>query len=766
MLYFRRIADWTAGIAHPIAGFGLALLLVVWGATWHQINSENETIERNIAQDLNNLALVVEQSAAKVLDEGDRTLRFLRSSYERNGFQFDWSTFHQEDSRLSVQFAFISVLDATGTFLYSSGYGTEIRPFKVSDREYFLAQREAKEDKLHISKTLRSRRDGSWQFYLSRRFQNADGSFGGVLVAGIDPGQLVKGYHALRLGRGSGVAIVGADGLVRAGTGAFAEDVARGFKEGQRYGGEDNAEAGTGLIRERFKGERRTIVYRPIGEHPLLTMVMASGNQYAADWERNRRLYISYATALSLLVLLAVFASIGKHRRQEREIKRLVYFDSLTQVANRAGFAAALDQAYASLDSGQPFALHIVDLDGFKGVNDCHGHPVGDKLLQAVADRLRQSVRPRDQIARLGGDEFAIIQRQLAGDDDAAQLARRICRVLSREFEVDGDRLQIGASIGIAHACSGPLGAAEVVRRADIALYSAKGRGRGSYRIYSEDLDATLRAEKEMESRLDEALPSGQLELHYQPIVALQTAHITGYEALLRWRHPELGLVRPGDFVPLAEKSGKIVPIGNWVLQQACRDLATLPEDVKISVNASAVQLKSGTFVMAVESALRASGLTPSRLVIEITETAMLESSEANIAQLDALRKLGVKIAVDDFGAGYSSINYLQRFPIDCIKIDQSFVRGLGVCRKAEACVRAINLLAQGLGVSTIAEGVETEAQREALIRLGGTVGQGFAFGRPAPILSVMAEWMSKSAAAVAPPEPKGDEAASTPRVA
>lgn len=730
-------------VAHPVAGFGLVLIAFLWIATWHQIKSELEANERNLAQDLANLALVVEQNAAKVIDEGDRTLHFLRDSYERNGFVFDWQYFEREEGRLSAQIAFIAALDDKGEVIYSSGFGTARRPFNLGDRDYFRVHMNARTDKLFTSQTVRSKKDGAWLFFMSRRFNKADGSFGGALVVCVDPARLAQSYRGLKLGEGSGVAIVGVDGLVRAGSGVFADDVGLGFKEGVRTGGTDNFDAGTGLVRETFKGQQRTIVYRPIGEHPLLAMVMSSGNQYVAGWERSRRNYLGNAVALSMLVVFAVYASLRKHRRQEREIRRLILHDNLTEIANRAGFTETLERCYARLEAGDTFGLHLVDLDGFKGVNDTHGHPVGDKLLQSVAERLRAALGEADLLARLGGDEFAVIQHDPRSLQDVREFADRMCRLMAEKFEIAGLTLQIGASIGVALGERDPLGASEIVRRADTALYNAKATGRGGYCVYSREFDVAARAERIMEAELRAAVGAGQLVLHYQPIVDISTGRPTGYEALLRWHHPERGMVSPADFVPLAEKTGSIVEIGRWVVEQACRDIVSLPECVRVSVNVSPVQLKTGTLVSIVEGALCASQLEPGRLMIEITETAMLENSESNLRQLQALKALGVRLAVDDFGAGYSSINYLQTFPIDCIKIDRSFVRDLGSCPKADVFVKAINQLARDLCMSTIAEGVETTAQRDALIALGSTEAQGFLFGRGMPILNVVASHMA-----------------------
>ena len=348
-------------------------------------------------------------------------------------------------------------------------------------------------------------------------------------------------------------------------------------------------------------------------------------------------------------------------------------------------------------------------------MNDTLGHPVGDRLLQAVAGRLQSCLRETDTIARLGGDEFAILETTIKSPLDATRLAERIIQVFAAPFEVEGHQIVIGVSIGIAFAPQDGLDADHLLKCADLALYRAKSDGRSVYRLFQTEMDARMQARRTMELDLQHALPADQLELFYQPLIDVQTKQIAGFEALLRWHHPTKGLISPDQFIPLAEETGIIVPIGEWVLRQACAAAANWPVELKVAGNSSPVQFKCHNLMGAIVSALGESGLPASRLELEITETVMLNDTEATLATLRQFQELGINIAMDDFGIGYSSLSYLRRFPFDRIKIDQSFVRELGKQTDCIAIVRAVTKLGIALGMAITAEGVETQEQLAAL---------------------------------------------------
>jgi diguanylate cyclase (GGDEF)-like protein len=424
---------------------------------------------------------------------------------------------------------------------------------------------------------------------------------------------------------------------------------------------------------------------------------------------------------------------ITEQRRSEAKIAHMAHHDALTGLANRVLLGERLEHALIRAKHSGLVAVHLLDLDRFKNVNDTLGHATGDKLLGMVAERLRPLVRDTDTVARMGGDEFAILQVDLSQATDASVLANRVIEVVSEPYDIDGQQLNIGTSIGIAIGPGDGLNPDLLLRNADLALYRAKEDGRGAFRFFEPEMDAQMQERRSMESDLRLALVEGQFELHYQPVVNLESNEISGFEALIRWHHPEKGLVPPGTFIPLAEEIGLIVPIGEWVIRQACTTAATWPEDLKIAVNLSPAQFRSPGLVQVVMGALAASGLAAGRLELEITETVLLQDSETTFATLHQLRGLGVLIAMDDFGTGYSSLSYLQSFPFDKIKIDRSFIKGIGDGEGSRNIVRAVAAMAKGLGMATTAEGVETQQQRESVASEGCTEMQGYLFSKPLP---------------------------------
>jgi diguanylate cyclase (GGDEF)-like protein len=386
----------------------------------------------------------------------------------------------------------------------------------------------------------------------------------------------------------------------------------------------------------------------------------------------------------------------------------------------------------------EQIAVLCLDLDHFKDINDTLGHPIGDDLLKAVAERLGRAIRETDILARLGGDEFAIVQVE-ANDQPAqsAALASRLVDVISAPYDINGHHVVIGTSIGVSTAPTDGTEPDQLLKNADMALYRPKADGRGTYRFFEADMDARAQSRRALELDLRAAVACGQFELYYQPIQTIGAGEIIAFEALVRWNHPTRGMIQPNDFIPLAEQTGLIVPIGDWVLRAACLEAGSWSQKIRVAVNLSAVQFKNRKLVESVEAALSASGLAPDRLELEITETILLHDYEGTLATLRALRNLGVRISMDDFGTGYSSLSYLQSFPFDKIKIDQSFIRELANRDESMAIVRAIAGLGKSLGIPTTAEGVETREQLRLLRSEGCTEVQGYLFSPPCPAAEV-----------------------------
>jgi len=425
---------------------------------------------------------------------------------------------------------------------------------------------------------------------------------------------------------------------------------------------------------------------------------------------------------------------IADREESQARSQYLAYHDSLTGLGNRLLFKEQLEEALRDVSvASHPLAVLFLDLDGFKAVNDTLGHSIGDLLLKSVATKLRDILPRTDRIARLGGDEFAILQISATQPGSSIALAEKIIEVVGQPNSIDGHDVTVGASVGIAVARPGDINTENFLKSADLAMYSAKSDGRGTYRMFDPEMDAIVQARRLLERDMRTALAQDGFRLFYQPLVNLQTKKVTAFEALMRWQHPERGMVPPSDFIPVAEEMGLIVQLGEWALRQACAEATEWPDGVCVSVNLSPLQFSKGNLVSSVMSALASAGLPASRLELEITESVLLEKSERNITILNQLRDLGVRISMDDFGTGYSSIGYLRSFPFDKIKIDQSFVRDLLVDEGSLAIVRAIAGLGVSFGMITTAEGVETEEQMRCLNLEGCIEVQGYLYSRPVP---------------------------------
>ncbi len=442
---------------------------------------------------------------------------------------------------------------------------------------------------------------------------------------------------------------------------------------------------------------------------------------------------------------VATYEDATERRRAEERIVFMARHDALTGLPNRMLFAERIEAAISQIGRvHNGFAVLSLDLDHFKQVNDTLGHPVGDALLRSVAERLQASVREVDTVARLGGDEFAILQPGLDKPDDAAILARRIVEVLSAPYEIEGNRLTISVSIGIAIAPGDGKAYDKLLKSADVALYLAKADGRAIWRFFEPEMDVRLQVRRALELDLRDALVNNEFQVFYQPIYDLHENKIGGFEALLRWNHPTRGLVAPTEFISLAEEIGLIVPLGEWVLATACAEAASWPKYIKLAVNVSVAQFKNELFVPMVTDNVRAASLSPRRLELEITESLLLNNTAATLAKLHQLRDFGIHIAMDDFGTGYSSLSYLRSFPFDKIKIDQSFIRTMSDKDGSRAIVRAITAMGGSLGIRTTAEGVETHEQLAWLRATGCDEAQGYLFSRPVPankIPRLLMEW-------------------------
>jgi diguanylate cyclase (GGDEF)-like protein len=430
---------------------------------------------------------------------------------------------------------------------------------------------------------------------------------------------------------------------------------------------------------------------------------------------------------------------ITEKRRAEEKVEWLARHDPLTGIANRFYFRESFEDALKIVDQGPAVVLHWIDLDNFKEVNDTLGHPVGDALLKAVAERLRSSVRKTDFLARLGGDEFAIIQRGAGRREQCVQLAQRVMHALSKPFHILGHSVSLSASIGIVRAPEHGTTADELMKSADIALYDVKSSGRNGFNLFQSGTKQKPDLKHELDRDLRSAIHNGQLKLHYQPIINLKTRHVSSCEALLRWEHPQQGLIMPGNFLPLAEQSGQMLEIGRWVLCEACKDAALWPDDMKVTVNVSSLQFENGDLLSVIDKALEKANIKPSRLELEIAEAALLSDGERIREVLPILRERGIGTSLDDFGRASGSLSYLRNFPFDKIKIDRSYIRDQLNRKDCAAIVNAVTALARALGIGTVAEGVETLGELKCVAIAGCDEVQGYYFSGAVPKGELMA---------------------------
>jgi diguanylate cyclase (GGDEF)-like protein len=429
---------------------------------------------------------------------------------------------------------------------------------------------------------------------------------------------------------------------------------------------------------------------------------------------------------------IIVFEDVTEQARAHERIEQLAWTDELTGLMNRASFKEVLGRMLALPRSGAQLALHLIDLDHFKSVNDTLGHPVGDLLLVAASQRIRDCCGPSSHIARLGGDEFVVVQRlESASDAPALDLAARLIHAIDLPFKIGDNIINVGASIGVALAPLHGDSYDVLLKRADMALYEAKAKGRNAARLFEAGMDEHAQQRRMLELDIRAALAEQQFTLAFQPIVDLAAGRVATFECLLRWRHPTRGAVSPAEFVPVAEETGLIIELGRWVLREACATAATWPEELAVAVNFSATQFADRDFPDFLAEVLARTGLAPGRLELEITETALLDSSPATLDMLARFRAMGVRISLDDFGTGYSSLSQLRTFPFNKIKIDGSFIRDLGRSASSIAVVRAVTSIGGVLGITVVAEGVETEEQLQVLSAAGCDQIQGYLFGRP-----------------------------------
>jgi diguanylate cyclase (GGDEF)-like protein/PAS domain S-box-containing protein len=854
----------TSSPRRMIAAFGGGFVILIVAVFVVDLQGRYRAAIDGATESASNYAEVLAEHTARAYEAVDRSLReaeFIRldirarygDDYGPAGQQAANQALRhlQEGSRLLVS---IGWTNAAGDLLAHSNDDDPPRG-NIATTPQFIAQRDHGTDTSYIAPPYRSPLYGRWLASVSRRLNNPDGSFAGIVGTVIDQSYFAAIYRSIRLGPGGAVIVLTRDGRVLMreppSEKIFAMNMSHGELLSHRLA---NSEAGSFERVSNIDGIERMFGYHTVTGLPLVVVVSFDRADVLAGWYRhlyafapltalvvltfgfgtvvlmrqtrdlgkktaileltlnnmthglcmfdaNQRLTIcnrSYAemyglgaeltrpgTSLrsilekgilvgrdpdevrryverriaevsvnrSLQVInqlrdgrvisvthqptaeggwVAVHQDITDGRRNEEKVAYMAHHDLLTGIANRTYFMEKLDDAAARLRRrDEPFTVFMLDLDRFKSVNDSYGHPAGDALLKETTRRLEATLREVDTLARLGGDEFAIIQ---AGEDDqqeaAMALANRIIGILTEPYNINDNMVAVGTSIGIALAPADGSDPDTLMKKADLALYRTKSEGRNGYCFFDERMTADADERSRMETELRNALARNELEVHYQPIIDVNTLRLFGVEALVRWKHPTLGDISPTDFIPLAEETGIISTLGEWVLQQACADAVKWPPHIKVAVNISPIQFRKSNLLDIILCVLVDTGLPPERLELEITETTLLENESQHLGLMRQLKNLGVSISLDDFGTGYSSLSYLTQFPFDKIKIDKSFTRNLTQRADCAAIVSSVLALAAGLELATVAEGVETEQQFEILRASGVNYVQGFLFGQ------------------------------------
>jgi diguanylate cyclase (GGDEF)-like protein len=858
--------------------FGVMIIAMLWAGVILKYLDDVQSDKRDAERANRNFAMVFEENVLRSIGEIDKSLLYLRKSIESRKATTDYSTIANTTDVLSEIIVQVAIIDANG-IMRASNAGPQPAPtMDLSDREHFKAHLNSTSDQLFISKPVVGRVSGKWSVQFTRRFSNQDGSFGGVVVASLDPEHLTKFYDKIDFGSSVSISLIGDDGVIRSSGGS-----AGGYRLGQDISHSElfrRLQAGANATFEDNSvdnGEAQLVTLRKVRGHPLWVSVSSNKAEIYHDSASALKLNAIIASVLMLIVLAAMelilrteakarlkaeqlqltlenmsqgimlvtkdlqipiingrcgelldlppefianpprfdqlvdyqtqhgklrqsatsngreffenpaktgasgqlavcerlmpngsvievrsghlpdgsfvqtFTDITKRWEAEAHVARLAAEDPLTGLPNRRVFRSTLDQmsrlAHPSIRDAQgksEFAVLFLDLDRFKVINDTLGHRIGDLLLQEVAKRLKLALRATDILARLGGDEFAIVVPCFVTRSTIEVLANGLIVAVAQPYEIDGYRIRSNVSIGIAIGPQDGETVDDLLMAADLALYSVKAGNRGTYKFYEKSMNRELNDRRQIEMDLREAIDRNELELHYQPILNLRRNVITGFEALARWRHPVKGMVPPALFIPVAEDSGLILPLGEWALREACRKASLWPNDLHIAVNLSPMQFQAPNLFSLIEGILAETGLAPHRLELEITERIFMENNDSTLSTLRRLKELGVRVSLDDFGTGYSSLSYLRSFPFDKIKIDRAFVSDLKDSSEHIVIVQAVVSIARALGMTTTAEGVETEEQQKFLTTLGCDEVQGYLYSAPVPIENVpelIAKW-------------------------
>ncbi|MEP6546064.1 MAG: EAL domain-containing protein [Gammaproteobacteria bacterium] len=740
------------------------ILIILWAATLHLIHVERAGAQGTAQTSVRKLLDTYQAQVVRALREIDQTLKVVQFTAETDGNQVALPEL-QDRSLLPPTLLFtVSVIDARGAVVASTA---AVHPATVNDTSYFasLRDRPAANQDIWVDPPHRESKSGEWKLLFSRRMNARDGSFAGVVTETVDAAYFVSGYEPSMLGLEGVLGVLGTDGIFRARRSGDAvsagETVDYASVVHPGSGGEDLP---VFLAANPWDGVRRYTNSRELYDFPLAVIVGVSEQEQLATTSHDRRIYLERAGLASAVVILLAailgrsswqllqsrrLASAAKVEYAER-VEYLAYHDGLSGLPNRSLFSKILTRSIKlSRRHQRRLAVLFLDLDRFKQINDTLGHEAGDQLLQEVARRLESCLRDSDTVARLGGDEFVVLLPELGSGEYAAVVAQKILTLLAEPFVLVGQEFRVTASIGI---CTYPEDGQDeqtLTKHADIAMYQAKEEGKNNFQFYSEKLNANSLERLSLESSLRHALERNEFLLYYQAKRDTASGRITGMEALLRWEHPDLGIVAPMQFIPVAEETGLIVPIGKWVLKTACLQNVAwhnqgIP-DLSMAVNLTARQFSDENLLADIAGILRETGMQPSLLELEITESLLINDVNKTLRIMAGLKAMGIRIAVDDFGTCYSSLSTLRQFPLDAIKIDRSFIRDVSSASIAHLhpekpdLADAIIAMGRSLSLTVVAQGVETKEQADYLRVHACDEVQGFYYNKPLPTEQVTA---------------------------
>lgn len=733
-----RHGRWTTSYRSIVAIliFGLLILILLWTAVLWRVSIEYKAILRDAAASASTVASALEQQTLRAIRQVDQTTRFVKYEYEHRRGEFDLHRTLSEGIVADRFMVLVSLADANGD-VFATTLPDAAR-VNIADREHFRVHLQSASDGLFISHPVFGRVSRKWVLQFTRRLNRPDGSFAGVVVVSQEPSYFTSDFYTNAvLGQFGQIAVIADDGaLLARSTGASVAITGAGelppFTPEQRM---------SGVQRDPIDGIERIVAYRHLRDYPLAVQVGLSMDEELAEYRHVERVYLTMATFVS--VALVVFFGMIAYLMQrligrDQQLTRLISYDALTGLPNRYALMESLRRALSTTTHVGKVALLHIDLDNFKSVNDTLGHAQGDDIIRQVAERFAPRMPAEAMLARFAGDEFMVL---LEGDDAPAQaepLANTLLASLKAPMVADGTSFALHASIGVAFWSKPDETEADLIKKTDLAMYSAKEAGKSTVHVYTQEMTYPAHQLVVWERQMEQALANNEFFLAYQPIIALGADCVCGMEALIRWRHPERGVLAAGEFIPLAETTGQIVAIGEFALTQACRQLAawrgTPMASLKLAVNVSSVQFWRGDIGELVERLIKAYEIEPNRLELEITESVMIKNPALVEMKIQQFKRAGVRIALDDFGTGYSSLSYLTRFPVDTLKVDRSFVESIPDSSRSCLMISNIVNIARSLGIELVVEGVENDRQLDWLRHFVPLCAQGYLFSRPVEI--------------------------------